>query len=145
MKTSSREEIINHNAKELFNIVLDIESYPDFIPWCKDMKIHSKNNKEIFADMIVLYSYFIPQTFSSHVIFDKKKLTIRTIYIEGPLKDLKTIWLFNSLGKKQTLINFTVEFEFKKNLHQKLAEIFFPLIENKMIDSFKERANNILN
>ena len=106
MKSSIREEVINHNAKELFDIVLDIESYPYFIPWCSAMKVHSKNEKEIYADMVVWYKYFMPQRFGSHVEFDKKKLNIKTTYIEGPLKDLKTRWNFKSLNDNQTLINF---------------------------------------
>tara|TARA_B100001027_G_scaffold215201_1_gene188722 strand:- start:596 stop:1033 length:438 start_codon:yes stop_codon:yes gene_type:complete len=144
MKSSVREEIIEHDAKGLFDIVLDIESYPYFIPWCSAMKVRSKSEKEIYADMIVWYKYFMPQTFGSHVKFDKKKLNINTTYIEGPLKDLKTNWIFKSLKKNQTLISFTVEFEFKRFLHQRIAEAFFPLIENKMIESFKDRANEIL-
>ena len=144
MKSSNREEVIEHNAKELFDIVLDIESYPYFIPWCSAMKIHSKNDKEIYADMIVWYKYFMPQKFGSYVEFDKKKLNIRTTYTEGPLKDLKTSWFFESINKKQTLIKFNVEFEFKRFFHQKIAEAFYPLIENKMIESFKVRADEIL-
>jgi ribosome-associated toxin RatA of RatAB toxin-antitoxin module len=114
MKSSNREEIVDHDAKGLFDIVLDIESYPYFIPWCSAMRIHSKNKNEIYADMVVWYKYFMPQTFGSHVTFDKKKLSI------------------------------SVEFEFKRFFHQKIAEAFFPLIENKMIESFKVRADEIL-
>tara|TARA_A100001011_G_scaffold365131_1_gene416513 strand:+ start:382 stop:819 length:438 start_codon:yes stop_codon:yes gene_type:complete len=144
MKSSNREEIIDHNAKKLFDIVLDIESYPYFIPWCSAMKVHSKSENEIYADMIVWYKYFMPQKFGSYVQYDKKNLNIKTTYIEGPLKDLKTDWIFKSLGKKQTLINFNVEFEFKRFFHQKIAETFFPLIENRMIESFKIRADEML-
>ena len=105
MKSSNREEIVDHDAKGLFDIVLDIESYPYFIPWCSAMRIHSKNKNEIYADMVVWYKYFMPQTFGSHVTFDKKKLSISTTYIEGPLKDLKTNWIFESLKKiKQEFI-----------------------------------------
>ena len=53
--------------------------------------------------------------------------------------------LFTSIEKHQTIINFTVEFEFKRFLHQKFAEAFFPLIEKKMIESFKKRADSLLN
>ena len=144
MKSSKREEIVDHNAKKLFEIVLDIESYPYFIPWCSAMKVHSKSKNEIYADMIVWYKYFMPQKFGSHVQFDKNKLNINTTYIEGPLKDLKTYWVFESLNHKKTLINFTVEFEFKRFFHQKIAETFFPLIEKRMIESFKIRADEIL-
>ena len=72
------------------------------------------------------------------------KIKYKTTYIKGPLKDLKTNWLFKSIKQNKTLINFEVEFEFKRFFHQKIAETFFPLIENKMIESFKERADEIL-
>ena len=144
-KKSAREEFIEHNAKKLFDIVLDIEKYPEFIPWCQYMKIHSRKNNEIFADMYILYKFFLPQKLGSHVIFNKKKLNIKTIYIDGPLKDLKTIWNFEPINSKKTLVNFSIDFEFKKFLHQKLAEALYSFLENKMIDSFKKRANYILN
>ena len=145
MKSSNKEVTINHNAKQLFDIVLDLEKYPEFIPWCIDMRIHSKKANEIFADMYVLYKIVLPQKFGSHVIFNIKKLNIKTTYIDGPLKDLKTDWQFNPISRSKTIVNFSVHFEFKRFLHQKLAEIFYPLIENKMIESFKQRANQILN
>ena len=92
-----------------------------------------------------IYKIVLPQKFGSHVIFNIKKLNIKTTYIDGPLKDLKTDWQFNPISRRKTIVNFSVHFEFKRFLHQKLAEIFYPLIENKMIESFKQRANQILN
>ena len=145
MKSSNKEVTINHNAKQLFDIVLDLEKYPEFIPWCTDMKIHLKKPNEIFADMYVFYKLLLPQKFGSHVIFNVEKLEIKTIYINGPLKDLKTDWQFNPISRSKTIVNFSVDFEFKRFLHQKFAEIFYPLIENNMIESFKQRANQILN
>ena len=62
MKSSNREEIVDHDAKGLFDIVLDIESYPYFIPWCSAMRIHSKNKNEIYADMVVWYKYCLLYT-----------------------------------------------------------------------------------
>ena len=144
MKNSKREEIVNHSANKLFDIVIDIESYPEYIPWCKRMVVNKRNNKEIFADMYVKYKFILAQKFGSHVKFNRSKLIIETNYIEGPLKDLKTSWLFKSIKKNQTLISFNVEFEFKRFFHQKIAETFFPLIENRMIESFKIRADEIL-
>jgi len=144
MKSSQKEIFLNHKAKDLYKIVLDIEKYPEFIPWCNKIIIKSKSKNELLADMIVSYKYFLPQLFTSHVFFDSKKLLINTNYIEGPLKDLKTEWSFEMLEEKKTKVLFNIEFEFQKLLHQKLAEFFFDLIENKMIDSFKERADKIL-
>jgi len=145
MKSSQQEIIINHKAEDLYKIVLDIEKYPEFIPWCKKIIIKSKSNEEILADMIVNYKFFLPEIFTSHVFFNSNKLLIYTTYIEGPLKDLNTEWYFEKLEEKKTKVLFSIKFEFQKFLHQKLAEFFFDLIENKMIDSFKKRADEILN
>ena len=144
MKSSKQEIIINHRAKDLYKIVLDIEKYSEYIPWCKKIIIKTRSKNEMLADMIVCYRYFLPQTFTSHVMFDSNKLLINTNYIKGPLKDLSTEWLFKKLEIKKTKIIFIIKFEFQRLLHQKMAELFFGLIENKMIGSFKKRADEIL-
>ena len=144
MKSSKQEIIINHKAIDLYKIVLDIEKYSEYIPWCKKIIIKTRSKNEMLADMIVCYRYFLPQTFTSHVMFDSNQLLINTNYIKGPLKDLSTEWLFKKLEIKKTKIIFIIKFEFQKLLHQKMAELFFGLIENKMIDSFKKRADEIL-
>ena len=144
MKFSKQEIIINHRAKDLYKIVLDIEKYSEYIPWCKKIIIKTRSKNEMLADMIVCYRYFLSQTFTSHVMFDSNKLLINTNYIKGPLKDLSTEWLFKKLEIKKTKIIFNIKFEFQKLLHQKLAEFFLELIENTMIDSFKKRADEIL-
>ena len=144
MKSSQQELVIYHAAKDLYNIVLDIEKYPEFIPWCKEIIIKSKSKNEILADMIVSYKYFFPQKFTSQVFFNSKNLSINTYYIEGPLKNLNTEWVFEKLSENKTKVLFKVKFQFQKFLHQKLADLFFDLIENKMINSFKKRADKIL-
>ena len=144
MKNSKREEFISHSAIKLFNIVLDIESYPEYIPWCTKMIINQRNKNEIYADMYVKYKFILSQKFGSHIKFDKNNLTIETSYIEGPLEDLTTKWKFQEIDKKKSKIFFDVNFEFKNYIHQKVAETFYPLIETKMIDSFKKRADNSL-
>jgi len=144
MKSSQQEIIINHAAKDLFRIVLDIEKYPEFIPWCYAINIKSTSENEILADMIVHYNFFLQKTFTSHVLFNKKQLFINTNYIDGPLKDLRTKWLFKILEPKKTKILFSIKYEFKKLLHQAMSELFLDLIKNKMIESFKKRADEIL-
>ena len=144
MKNSQKEEIVNHPAKKLFDIVIDIASYPEYIPWCTKMVINERKNNEIYADMYVHYKLIFAQKFGSHVKFNRNKLIIETNYIEGPLKDLTTNWKFEEINKNKSKIIFNVNFEFKNFIHQKVAETFYPLIENKMIHSFKERADSFL-
>ena len=144
MRESLQEIESNHKAVDLFRIVLDIKKYPEYIPWCSDIEILSKKNNEIKANMIVDYKFFPSQKFTSNVVFDLEKMSIKTTYVEGPLKDLATIWEFKNLKKNKSKILFKVKFEFKNFFHQKIAELFFPLIENKMINSFIKRADQIL-
>ena len=144
MKNSQREEAVQHPAKKLFDIVIDIESYPEYIPWCTKMIINERKKNEIFADMFVQYKFILAQKFGSHVTFDSSKLIIETKYTEGPLKNLTTNWKFEEIDKNKSKIIFDVNFEFKNFIHQKVAETFYPLIETKMITSFKKRADSIL-
>ena len=144
MKSSIQESIIDHSAFELFNIVLDIEKYPEFIPWCNSATIHSKNKNKIIADLNVKYKFF-KKTFTSDVSYDSKVLRIDVMYISGPLKQLQTKWKFKKLNKNQTKVLFEIKYEFNNFFYQKMSELFFDLIEQKMIDSFKERADKILN
>ena len=145
MKESNKSIEFNYNAKELFDIVLDIEKYPDYIPWCKKINILKKNKNSIKANMIVNYKLLPTQQFISIVTYDVKNLLIKTQYIEGPLKNLDTIWKFVKIEKNKTIVNFNIKFEFKNFFHQKISEVFFSLIENKMMESFEKRAEKILN
>jgi len=142
MKNIQREEVVKHSAKKLFDIVIDIESYPEYIPWCTKMIVNERKENEIYADMFVKYKFILAQKFGSFVKFDTNKLTIETTYIDGPLKDLNTYWQFKVIDNNKSKIIFNVNFEFKSFIHQKFAETFYPLIEKKMINSFKERADS---
>ena len=145
MKQSKKEIELNHNANDLYNIVLKIEEYPDYIPWCTNIKITERKKNEIKVIMFVNYKFFPTQKFTSKIIYDLKNKKIKTSYIEGPLTDLFTTWEFIQLENNKAKVIFVVGFEFNNFIHQKLAELFFPLIEVKMMNSFIERANNILN
>ena len=144
MKQSNQAIELKHKAIDLYKIVLDIEKYPDYIPWCSKIEILKRKKNEINAIMIVDYKFFPSQKFTSNVIFDLEKLFIKTNYIDGPLKDLNTIWQFKDIEKNKSKIFFSLEFEFKNFFHQKFAELFYPLLENKMLESFIKRADKIL-
>ena len=111
MKTSKQEVIINHPAKSIYKIVLDIEKYPEFIPWCSTVRIRSKKLNNIIADLLVKYSFF-QKTFTSNVKYDSNKLIIDVFYIEGPLKNLQTQWKFEKIAEKITKVHFLIKYIF---------------------------------
>ena len=143
MPGSSQRRTLNYNAEDLFNLVLDIENYPEFIPYCSASRIISKNNNKIVADLVIRYKFF-NDTFRSYVEYDIKNLIISVKYSEGPLKSLYTNWKFNKLSKDKTLIIFDIEVNFKFNLLNKFLKNFYNYIENKLIVNFEKRADKIL-
>ena len=143
MPGSSQQKILNYNAKDLYKLVLDIEKYPDFLPWCMDSRIISDNKSKIIADLVIQYKYF-NGTFRSFVNYNNKDLTISIKYTEGPLKKLYTNWAFIKLKKYQTLIKFDVELRFKFIPFNKLLDRFYESIEDKIIINFEKRAAKIL-
>ena len=118
MKEINKEIIVNHKAAKLYSIVLDVEKYPDYIPWCSKIEILFKRKNQMKANMTVNYKLIPSQKFTSNVFFDSKSLTIKTKYIEGPLKNLNTIWSFIDLKKNKSKVVFNLEFEFSNYFHQ---------------------------
>ena len=143
MPKSHQKKNLPYNAVNLFDIVIDIEKYSDFIPWCSKSKIISKKRNKIIADLVISYK-FINETFRSYVDYDKKKLSIYINYTEGPLKSLITSWKFNKITNKKTEVIFDIEIKFKFWVFNNLLKKFFSQIEKKMINAFEKRAKEIL-
>tara|TARA_Y100000590_G_C15343396_1_gene872324 strand:+ start:267 stop:701 length:435 start_codon:yes stop_codon:yes gene_type:complete len=143
MAPSKQKKILLYNSLDLYKIVLDIEKYPEFIPWCEASRIIENKNNIIIADLLIRYKYF-NEKFRSFVKYNKNDLKISVEYTEGPLKTLFTNWKFNEINKKKTLVEFEIDFEFKFNPLQLLINNFYKVVENKMIQAFEKRANDIL-
>ena len=143
MPNSKQQKILPYNSKDLFNIVIDIEKYPEFIPWCTASRIIKNEQNMIIADLKIRYKY-LTKSFRSCVDYDKKKLKISVKYIEGPLKSLTTNWNFKKINNNKTLLKFDLNFEFKFNVFQKTIENFYKVLENKMILAFEKRACKLL-
>ncbi len=123
-------------------MVLDIEKYPEFVPWCLEGKIHTKKESEdlieIKADLKVGKKFF-NETYSSLVLFHKKKDKIMVTNIDGPLKHLKNDWKFKEINNS-TQLEFNIDFELKNNLLNSIMKRSFDLGLNKIADAFEKRA-----
>ena len=95
MAPSKQKKILLYNSLDLYKIVLDIEKYPEFIPWCEASRIIENKNNIIIADLLIRYKYF-NEKFRSFVKYNKNDLKISVEYTEGPLKTLFTNWKFIS-------------------------------------------------
>ena len=145
MPKASVKRLIECTKKQLIKLVLDIESYPVFIPYCLNSKVYEKkNNKDftsIIADLTIGKGPF-KATYKSDVKFDKNTDTIFVSNIEGPLKHLDNKWFFLEKGNS-TEISFYIDFEIKnKFLNIVMSKSFYYGL-NKIADSFQKRANDL--
>ena len=142
MPSASIKKEISCSKENLIKMVLDIEKYPEFVPWCLDGKIHKKEEKgdkiEIIADLTIGKSFF-NETYKSFVIYDKTSNFILVTNIDGPLKHLENKWTFKQVGGKSQ-INFQVDFELKNKILNLLMIKFFDIGLKKIVDAFESRA-----
>ena len=142
MPSASIKKEISCSKENLIKMVLDIEKYPEFVPWCVNSKIHSKNDKgdkvEITADLTIGKSFF-SETYKSFVIYEKSSDSIHVTNKEGPLKRLENKWLFKQKGNNSE-VDFHVDFELKNKILNMLMIKTFDIGLKKIADAFEKRA-----
>ena len=145
MSSASIKKIIACKKKDLIERVLDIEKYPDFIPWCMEGKINEKKESEEFIEInadLRVGKKFINEVYSSLVLYSKTEDTIIVTNISGPLKRLKNEWRFKEINEKTQLI-FTIDFELKNSLLNMIMKNSFNFGLNKIADAFEDRAKKM--
>ena len=142
MPTASIKKEISCSKENLIKMVLDIEKYPEFVPWCLNGKIQSKksngNKIEIIADLTIGKSFF-NETYKSFVIYEKSTDSIHVKNMNGPLKYLENKWFFRKNGEKSE-IDFHVDFELKNKILNILLIKSFDIGLKKIADAFEKRA-----
>ena len=142
MPSASIKKKISCSKENLIEMVLDIEKYPEFVPWCLNAKIHSKKDKgdkiEITADLTIGKNFF-NETYKSFVIYEKSSDLIRVTNMDGPLKHLENRWFFKQKGKYSE-VDFHVDFELKNKILNALMIKSFDIGLKKIADAFEKRA-----
>jgi len=142
MPSASIKKKIPCSKKNLIEMVLDIEKYPEFVPWCLDGKIHDETDKgntiEIKADLTIGKSFF-RDTYKSFVVYNKSKDSIYVTNIDGPLKHLENEWFFRQDGDASE-VEFHVDFELKNKILNVLMIKSFDIGLKKIADAFEKRA-----
>jgi len=145
MPKASVKRLINCNKEQLIDLVLDIENYPKFIPYCLDAKIYEKKEERnlilIIADLTIGKGPF-KATYKSDVKFNKNTDTIQVTNMEGPLKYLDNKWLFLEKDSS-TEISFDIDFEIENKFLNIVMSKSFQYGLDKIADSFQQRANNL--
>ena len=145
MPKASVTRHIARDKQTLIDFVLDIEKYPEFIPFCIDSKVYETNDNgneiEIIADLTIGKRPFI-DTYKSDVRYDKENDSIHVTNIDGPLKHLENNWKFVEKDNL-TEVKFDVDFEIKNKFLNLIMEKSFQFGLNKIADAFQKRAEEI--
>ena len=130
------------------SLILDIDNYKEFLPWCTNSKIISKkrnkNSIEIIADLEIGYS-FAKDVYTSHVKYDIRKKKIIVKAIDGPLKILENIWVLNEINENECEVEFFINLELKNIILNKMLNKMFDIGFKKILNSFEKRAKFLAN
>ena len=145
MPIASVKRLVECKKNDLIKLVLDIEKYPEFVPFCYAAKIHETKEEEnlisIIADLTIGKGPF-KDTYKSDVRYNKKKNSIFVTNIDGPLNHLENRWYFEQQNKN-TEISFDINFEIENKFLNIVMEKSFQFGLNKIADSFQTRANDL--
>ena len=142
MSSATLKKIIPCKKDQLVELVLDIEKYPEFVPWCIEGKIFDKNESSdliTFNGDLKVGKSILNETFFSQVAYYKEKDKIIVTNLDGPLKYLKNEWLFKEVNNA-TQLEFFINFELKNPILNSIMKRSFELGLNKIAKSFEERA-----
>ena len=142
MSSATIKKIIPCKKHQLIELILDIEKYPEFVPWCIEGQIHDKNETTdliTFKGDLKVGKSILNETFSSHVSYYKEKDKIIVTNLDGPLKHLKNEWTFKEINNG-TQLEFLIDFELKNPILNSIMKKSFELGLNKIAKSFEERA-----
>ena len=147
MPKASVKRLIECNKNQLIELVLDIEKYPEFVPFCLNAHVYEKNKEGdlilIIADLTIGKGPF-KDTYKSDVTFNKKNSSIKVINIGGPLNHLENTWHFNE-HDNGTEISFDIDFEIENKFLNIVMTKSFQFSLDKIADAFQKRAEELFN
>ena len=138
MPTHAEVKTLPYTPEQMFDLVADIDRYPEFLPWCLDANVWERNENEVLADLVIGYGP-VREKFTSRVTLERPG-HIHVEYLKGPMKHLSNHWRFIENGDGGTTIDFFLDFEFKSPLMQRVVGMLFQEAVRRMVAAFEARA-----
>jgi coenzyme Q-binding protein COQ10 len=136
---------VRHSASDMFDLVADIEHYPEFVPLCRSIRVDQRAAKgegveTLRSQMTVAYK-MISETFVTRVTLDKPRLQIHVKYLEGPFSHMENRWTFRPLGENASEVEFFISYEFRSRALGLLMGTVFDTAFRRFADAFERRAD----
>jgi coenzyme Q-binding protein COQ10 len=147
MPQFSNKRRVRHSADKMFDLVADVERYPEFVPMCKALKVRQRTSKPdgtevIVADMTVSFQ-LVRETFTSRVTLDRPNLNILVEYLQGPFSKLENRWTFEAKPDEACDVGFFISYEFKSRMLAVLMGAMFDAAFQRFAAAFEKRADAI--
>jgi coenzyme Q-binding protein COQ10 len=147
MPQFSTRRQVRHAAADMFELVADVERYPEFVPLCRALKVRKRIPEPegveiVIADMTVAYK-LISETFTSRVTLDRPNLQILVEYLEGPFSRMENRWSFHARGPKSCEVEFFISYEFKSRMLGVLMGSMFEVAFRRFAAAFERRADEV--
>ena len=131
----------------MFDLVADVDEYPEFVPLCDSLCVRSRTPKRqgvetLVADMTVAYK-LVRETFTSRVTLDRAGLTILVEYLDGPFKRMENRWRFRELGERSCEVEFFIDYEFRSRVLAMLMGAMFDAAFRRFATAFEKRADQV--
>ena len=134
------KRVLKHSPQQMFDLVADVERYPEFLPWCLGTRITKRDGDVLEADMLIGFRMF-RERFGSHVEIDRAGMEVNVRYTHGPFRYLVNRWRFLPHAEGCE-IDFFVDFEFRSRLLQKIIGALFTEAVHRMVRAFETRAHD---
>jgi coenzyme Q-binding protein COQ10 len=145
MPQFSTKRRVQHAAGEMFDLVADVERYPEFVPLCRALKVRQRRSaldgvEVLVANMTVAYK-LISETFTSRVTLDRPLQQILVEYLDGPFSRLENRWTFRPIDDHSCEVEFFLSYEFKSRTLALLMGSMFDLAFRRFATAFEQRAD----
>ena len=145
MPSHSETRTLPFTAQQMYDLVADVASYPEFLPWTAAARIRSREDQGeleiVIADLVISFKVF-RERFTSKVTLNPADMRIDTEYLDGPVKHLESVWRFEDVAGG-CAVHFEVDFEFKSRLLQGAAGMFFNEAMQRIVRAFEARAKEL--
>jgi len=138
---------VRHSAANMFDLVADVEKYPQFVPMCESLRVRQRTPtgegiETVIASMTVAYKV-MRETFTSRVTLERPNLQILVEYLDGPFSRLENRWSFRPLGERECEVEFFITYEFKSRMLAMLMGAMFEVAFRRFAEAFERRADAV--
>lgn len=131
----------------MFDLVADVERYPEFVPLCQSLKVRQRTpqtdgTEVVVADMTVSFK-LLRESFTSRVTLDRARLTILVEYLDGPFSRMQNRWTFRQTSETSSDVEFFIDYEFRSRTFAMLAGAVFDTVFRRMAAAFEKRADQV--